>query len=166
LATGSWSREERRLISRSLTALGQQELAPAFEATFTVPLVESAAAVSSHWDPSMPSRNAVEAALLRGDATGLEAALPAVSPDRAQVYRLLGAPQPAAELFHVLEPLVSRGDFDSAFRGEMEFYLGCLALEAGDSATAVRWFSASQAADAASPRRSLIDFYRAQLAGR
>lgn len=142
--------EERNRMLRGLAALGvTPELAAADDGA------------------ESNSEQRLRAALLEGDVSTARAILPEVDQSLRPFYRaLIEAPaQPLNIVSQQFQSAISLMDADvpAELKGEAQFYLGCAALEAGDSLTALTAFVESNATAPDSVFREIRNVYLRQL---
>ncbi len=111
---------------------------------------------------------AVRQALLTGDLLAGREHLQAIEEPLQDYYALLlsSSETAADDLFEECSTLLEQANFPKPRRGEALFYLGCLALEAGDSEAALAAFRENAQVEPASPFHSLEELYRMQMGDR
>ncbi|MFG0334333.1 MAG: hypothetical protein ACF8TS_13290, partial [Maioricimonas sp. JB049] len=109
----------------------------------------------------------VREALMKGEISTFQQALPTVTPALRAYYSVLGLPPdtPLEERRQLLAAATESPDFPRQRTGEARFYLGCLAIEAGDVAAAVRSLQLSEEAAPNSPLAPLRSLYLSQMTG-
>lgn len=104
-------------------------------------------------------------ALLEGDLSAARSHLEHLEGPVKDYYGLIIASleMPLSELFGQWSALIQQPDFPQRLRGEALFYLGCLALELGNSEASVSAFRESEQAEPSSPFHALCRMYRRQM---
>lgn len=114
-------------------------------------------------------RSAIRKALLAGDREFASKRLDEFAADssEAALYDVIlksPALAPGEIRAHLTKVLDSTSDIDDSLRAELYFYLGCLALEIGETESAIQGFRASLFVDAESAFSFLCRFHLSQLA--
>jgi hypothetical protein len=117
------------------------------------------------WNAAEPELR-MRRALFAGETTEAEAALAEVPAARQAYYRvLLASPlQAASELVPALQQSWAEAAAEDApFVAEVQFHVGCAALEAGQLETTIASFADSRRRDPDAPHRELLNIHVNQL---
>lgn len=154
LEAGDWTTRDRERITQGLRGLGLDDIADSFPAD----------AVEGGVEPQSVEEQ-IRAALRRGADAECRRVLPQLPSAEARYYGLLAdAPErTAAELYQELNSQFRGADFPDRLRAEAAYYLGCLAIEAGDGRSASGWLQECLRDNPQSAWAVLAQFYLGQL---
>uniref|UniRef100_A0A7C2K097 Uncharacterized protein n=1 Tax=Schlesneria paludicola TaxID=360056 RepID=A0A7C2K097_9PLAN len=151
LHSAAVSAEDRTTIERALQTLTHPTDAPPFPARADEP----------------PPERELRSALLNGDEAASRRWLKEIEPPLQPLYQaLINAPaRPAQDVYRELQEVVKTmaDTVSAAHRGEAQFYLGCAAIEAGESLMAIGAFEESARLAPNLPFREIRGVYLGQL---
>lgn len=168
-----WSPSDRDRIARSLSALELDDVAQEFTAPSEPGLLRSSSFPSTNAGTTLGIAGAdaeerIRGALLRGDRELAQSSLADLPPFVQRYYAALlsAADLPAADVYRELYLSATSPDFPPHLAGEAAFFLGCLAIEAGDAGSAIRWLEENRRREPRSVWSPLRQFYLLQLGRR
>lgn len=158
---------ERIRVGRSLTELGLHSLAQklGFAENVDTPAVEDVVELEPDTLEFSLNEQALRGALLEGDAQAATQLLAEIEDSRRDYYATLvsSAHSQAGEFATRLERVIVAKDFPQELLGEAYFYLGCAALEAGDTGRAVSALIQSQEIAPAFALKAIRQVYLVRL---